>query len=101
MDAQLRDTQLAKSFVKGRDVTTDVPEPHLSEPGEEGSDSEADLHSEVNDAVNFLSSAMESVASQLGSAGPLTNILGDLNVSIPPEWRLSHQGPGVDGGSEE
>jgi hypothetical protein len=43
--------------------------------------------SEVDDDYNFVASMIESVGSQFGTAGPATNLFGDMSVSVPLAWR--------------
>jgi hypothetical protein len=99
MDAQLRNTKLAQSFVTAADITSEVPETY--DDGEHGDEAGRVEQSQLDDAVNFLSSAMESVASQAGAAGPLTNIFGDLGVTVPTEWRQPHHEDGDDAVGED
>lgn len=81
MDAELSSTHMAKSFTRFE---------HVSDLGSrlEGSDDEA-LDSDLDDEItagkpldldfNLLSNLLESFASQDGHAGPVSNILSELN----------------------
>jgi hypothetical protein len=40
-------------------------------------------------AYNLVVNLVESVGSQGGAAGPATNLLGGLQVPVPPEWHMA------------
>lgn len=75
MDVQLSETKMKDSFLRSSAVA-----------GERGADGQH-VRDELDDDVNLIASAMESVSSQLGGSGPVTNVLGGLSVAVPPEWR--------------
>ncbi len=78
MDAELKSSTLSKSFMTAAKVAGSAGE------GEDD-DTQRD---EVDDAVNLVASVMESVGSQLGAAGPVSNMLGELSVPVPAAaWR--------------
>ncbi len=77
MDDEVSQAKLRYGFVA---VPTEV--------AEDGTEQEAvGERSEADDDYNFMASMIESVGSQFGTSGPVTNMFGDMSVSVPAAWK--------------
>jgi hypothetical protein len=98
LDSELDGTTVARSFVS---ASGDVAG---SDGGADGSaaaaanDDGARAYGDVDVHANLIRNVVESVASQGGGAGPVTNLLGELQVQVPREW-LAQQAGTSDGGA--
>ena len=74
MDEELRGSKVGEGFVKAEAMTGGVTA------------TAAGPRTEIDDAANLLCGLMESVGSQAGAAGPVSNLLGDMGVTPPVQW---------------
>ena len=89
MDRELAKTEMGKSFVRGvgkaetstENVDKSVKSSEASEPIAEKEDDDEDAPLDID--MTLVKNILESYSTQPGFAGPATNILNSMGVSLP------------------